>query len=321
MNKKPILVILRQLPPPVVAMLSQHFEVRFETTDYKERTFNPTLYKEAKILVSTALDAVPTHFIKQLPDSIKLIANIGIGINHIDVAQATNKGIIVTNTPGAMNDEVANLTIAFILNLFRKLRKSENWVRNGNWDEKINPDLIGTSLTGKKLGLIGFGGIGKEVARRAKSLKLKVSYYKPKPLAEGSDAHGATYEPNLGQLIAASDIISLHCPLTPETKQLIDTARLQQMKNSAILVNTGRGGLIDENALIQAIENEEIAGAGLDVFEREPNVSLRLRQLDNVMLTPHIGSATNECRQQVFQMALGNVQRFLQEGKVNNQVV
>ncbi|MBI2188163.1 MAG: D-glycerate dehydrogenase [Acidobacteria bacterium] len=246
-------------------------------------------------LVSMVTDTIDRTVI-EAGDALKIIANVAVGYNNIDVAAARGCGIIVTNTPDVLTDATADFTLALILAITRRLGEGERWLRGGTWPGWAFDQLLGMQLRGKQLGIVGYGRIGRAVAARAQAFGMTIAY------TSRSDA-GIP----LDRLLATSDVVSLHVPLTPETRHLIGQPELARMKRSAYLINTTRGPVVDEAALAWALKNRLIAGAALDVYEREPEVHSDLLPLENVVLAPHLGSATTETRTAMADLAARNV--------------
>ena len=244
------------------------------------------------------------------PLRTRVLANFGVGYNHIDVTAARECGLVVTNTPGVLTEDTADVALALILMAARRLGEGERLLRAGRWVGWAPTQLLGTSLGGKTLGIIGFGRIGRAVARRAHlGLGMRVRYVSRSPRADAGDV-GATPAPSLDALLAESDVVSVHAPATPETRHLIDAAALARMQPHAILVNTARGDLVDEAALVAALRSGTIAGAGLDVYEHEPRVHPDLLALENVVLLPHQGSGTEDTRRAMGERAVANLVAF-----------
>ena len=256
-------------------------------------------------LVSMITNAVDAAVIEAGRD-LKVIANAAVGYNNIDLAAARARGVIVTNTPGVLTDATADLTWALILGITRRIGEGERLVRRGGWKGWTFDFMLGSELRGKQLGIVGYGGIGRAVAARGRAFGMRIAYTSRTP----TNDPGAEAMP-LDRLLATSDIVSLHCPLSPETRHLIDQPALARMKRSAYLINTSRGPVVDEKALAWALRSHLIAGAGLDVFEQEPNVEAELLTLENVMLVPHLGSGTVETRTAMADLAARNVAAVL----------
>jgi glyoxylate reductase len=269
----------------------------------------------AAALVCLLTDTIDRAVIDRAP-SLKVIANVAVGYNNIDVAHARSRGIVVTNTPDVLTESVADFTWALLLGITRRLSEGERLVRKGDWKGWAFDLMLGTELRGKQLGLVGFGRIGRAVAARAPTFGMRVAYTSRRELAESgvrpqSDpgwTPGSEAEPmSLDRLLTSSDVVSLHMPLTPETRHLIDRRALARMKRSAYLVNTARGPVVDEEALAWALQEHLIAGAALDVYEHEPAIHPGLLGLENVLLVPHLGSATTETRTAMADLAVSNV--------------
>ena len=256
-------------------------------------------------LVSMITDAVRRDVIEAGTD-LKVIANAAVGYNNIDVAAARERGIVVTNTPGVLTDATADLTWALILGITRRLGEGERLIRRGGWKGWTFDFMLGAELRGKQLGIVGYGGIGRAVAARGLAFGMRIAYTSRTPKHD-PDAEAMPFD----RLLATSDVVSLHCPLTPETRHLIDQPALARMKRSAYLINTSRGPVVDEKALAWALRTRLIAGAGLDVFEEEPRVEPGLLTLENVLLVPHLGSGTVETRTAMADLAVRNVAAVL----------
>lgn len=257
-------------------------------------------------LLSMAIDSI-TEDVLQAGCDLKIVANYAVGFNNIDLSAATRRKIAVTNTPDVLTDTTADLTFALILGVARRVAEGDRWVRAGKWIGWKPDFMLGTDVHGKTLGVIGLGRIGLAVAKRAVAFNMKILYFDPRPMDSATlDALGAQFRP-LPNLLRESDFVTLHVPLTAQTRHLIGPKELQEMKRSAFLINASRGPVVDEKALVEALRKGEIAGAGLDVFEEEPKVSPELMEMENVLLLPHIGSATVETREKMAQVAVNNI--------------
>lgn len=322
-SKNPNILVTRKLLPAVEQRMEQLFDATFNSDDIAMSKDEIIAASKGKhVLVPTVTDVIDADLISALPDSVKMIANFGSGVNHIDLSAAKKRGIIVTNTPGVFTDDTADLTMALILSVPRRLAEGEKLMRNGDWQGWDPSSMLGHRIGGKTLGIIGFGRIGEAVAHRAKALGLSIVYNKRKRLpASTEESLGVAYEDDIDRLIARSDIISLHCPLTNDTYNMIDARRIAMMKDSAYIINTSRGELIDENALIEALEKSEIAGAGLDVYTHEPAVDKRLLDLANVVLLPHMGSATFEGRTASGEKVIANIRIWADGHRPPDQVL
>jgi lactate dehydrogenase-like 2-hydroxyacid dehydrogenase len=317
---RPTVAVTRRLPTPVEARLHALAEARLNADDRPlDAEALADALATADVVLCTVTDrldaAVFAEAARRGPDGrprARLLANFGVGVNHIDRDAARAHGVVVTNTPGVLTDDTADVAIALMLMAARRLGEGEREVRAGRWAGWRPTHLLGTTLTGKSLGIVGFGRIGQAVARRAHhGFGLRVRYLNPSPKDAEAAAVGATRCDTLAELLAASDVVSLHCPATPATRHLIDAAALAHARPGAILVNTARGDVVDEAALADALRDGRLAAAGLDVHEHEPRVAPALLALENVVLLPHLGSATVETRRAMGERALDNVESFL----------
>lgn len=303
--------------------MAELFDVRFNSDDHAfSRDELAEAMADCDVLVPTVSDRIDADLLKGAPDRLKMIANFGAGVDHIDLAAAQARRITVTNTPGVFTEDTADMTLALILSVPRRLNEGEKLVRSGAWNGWRPSGMLGHRVGGKTLGIIGFGRIGEAVARRARAFGLNILYNKRRRLPPMLEEElGVTYEPDLDRLVARSDIVSLHAPLTEETRGLIDAGRLSAMKPNAYLINTSRGELVDENALIEALETGRIGGAGLDVYTHEPAVDGRLLALDNVVLLPHLGSATFEGREASGERVIANIRIWADGHRPPDQVL
>jgi glyoxylate reductase len=307
-SPKPSILLTGRIPSSVVASLEAIGDLdRFRRDGVDVMPHDELVARVAgkQALVSMITDAVSRDVIEAGTD-LKVIANAAVGYNNIDVAAARERGIIVTNTPGVLTDATADLTWALILGITRRIGEGERLVRRGGWKGWTFDFMLGAELRGKQLGIVGYGGIGRAVAARGRAFGMRIAYTSRTP----KNDPGAEAMP-FDRLLATSDIVSLHCPLTAETRHLIDQPALARMKRSAYLINTSRGPVVDEKALAWALRTHLIAGAGLDVFEEEPKVEPELLTLENVMLVPHLGSGTVETRTAMADLAARNVAAVL----------
>ena len=320
---KPRIVVTAKLLDSVEARRAELFDVRFNSDDHAfSRDELAEAMADCDVLVPTVSDRIDADLLKGAPDRLKMIANFGAGVDHIDLAAAQARRITVTNTPGVFTEDTADMTLALILSVPRRLNEGEKLVRSGAWNGWRPSGMLGHRVGGKTLGIIGFGRIGEAVARRARAFGLNILYNKRRRLPPMLEEElGVTYEPDLDRLVARSDIVSLHAPLTEETRGLIDAGRLSAMKPNAYLINTSRGELVDENALIEALETGRIGGAGLDVYTHEPAVDGRLLALDNVVLLPHLGSATFEGREASGERVIANIRIWADGHRPPDQVL
>ncbi len=321
--ERPRVAVTRKLLPQIEARMAELFDCRFNTDDHEMSSDEiADLIQDADILVPTVTDRIDAELIARAPASLKMFANFGAGVNHIDLAAAKAKGILVTNTPGVFTDDTADLTMALILNVPRRLGEGHRLMRSSEWKGWTPTGMLGHRIGGKTLGIIGFGRIGEAVAQRARAFGLNILYNKRHRLpASVEDELGVTFEPDLDRLVAKSDIISLHCPLTAETDKLMSRERIGLMKRDAYLINSSRGELVDEDALIEALQRGRIAGAGLDVYNHEPAIDPRFLAIPNVVLLPHLGSATFEGREASGEKVIANIRIFSDGHRPPDQVL
>jgi len=311
------------LPEAVETRLSELFDVRLREDDRPmTRTELVEAVKMADVLVPTLTDVIDAGVIAQASEKLKLIANYGAGVDHIDVATARQRGVLVSNTPGVVTDDTADMTIALILAVTRRIPEGLALMQKGDWAGWAPTALLGGRISGRRLGILGMGRIGQAVARRAAAFGMQVHYHNRRRLRpEIEEAHEATYWDSLDQMVARMDVVSINCPSTPSTFHLMNARRLKLMKPSAVIVNTSRGEVIDENALTRMIRSGEIAGAGLDVYEHGAKANPRLRELPNVVMLPHMGSATVEGRIEMGEKVIINIKTFEDGHRPPDQVV
>jgi glyoxylate reductase len=320
---KPLVVITRKLPDVVEARMAQLFQCEVNASDQPfAKSDLVAAVRRAEVLVPTITDRIDAFVISQAGSQLKLIANFGTGLDHIDVTAALARGITVTNTPGVLTEDTADMTLALIMAVSRRIIHGADSLRHGQFTGWSPTWMLGSRLKGKKLGIIGMGRIGTAVARRAKAFGLEIFYHNrtpahPKIVAELD----AQYCDGLDALLSRVDILSINCPHTPATYHLLSARRLKLLKPTAIVVNTARGEVIDEAALIQMLEAGELAGAGLDVFEHEPAVNPRLLALKNVVLLPHMGSATLEGRVDMGEKVIINIKMWADGHKPPDRVL
>ena len=321
--ERPRLVVTRTLLPAIETRMTELFDCCFNADDHAmTRDELVAAMQDCDILVPTVTDHIDADVIAAAPASLKMIANFGAGVNHIDLAAAKAKGILVTNTPGVFTDDTADLTMALILNVPRRLGEGHRLMRSGEWEGWAPSGMLGHRVGGKTLGIVGFGRIGEAVAKRARAFGLNILYNKRYRLpASIEEELGVVFEADLDRLIAKSDIITLHCPLTAETDRLMNRARIAMMKPDAYLINSSRGELVDEDALIEALTRGKIAGAGLDVYTHEPAVDSRFLSIPNVVLLPHLGSATFEGREASGEKVIANIRIFADGHRPPDQVL
>lgn len=312
-NKKPLVIVTRKLPDPIETRMMELFDTRLNLDDTPmTKAELIEAVKIADVLVPTVTDRIDAAILSQANPNLRLIASFGTGVDHIDLAGARQRGITVCNTPGVLTEDTADMTMALLLAVPRRLTEGERKLREGDWQGWSPTQMLGHRIWGKRLGIIGMGRIGTAVARRARAFGLSIHYHNRRRLHESIEKDlEATYWESLDQMLARMDIISVNCPHTPATYHLLSARRLKLMQPSSYLVNTSRGEVIDENALTRMLRAGDIAGAGLDVFEHEPAVNPKLVALDNVVLLPHMGSATIEGRVDMGEKVLINIKTFV----------
>ncbi|MEH6757729.1 MAG: D-glycerate dehydrogenase [Parasphingorhabdus sp.] len=320
---KPRVIITRELADVVHNRMRELFDVVPNLTD-KAFTRDDLIaaMADCDVLVPTVTDHIDAEMIAGAPERLQLIASFGAGVDHIDLAAARARKILVTNTPGVFTEDTADMTMALILSVPRRLAEGEKLMRSGQWEGWKPSGMLGHCIGGKKLGIIGMGRIGQAVARRASGFGLSVVYHNRRQLPPAvEESLNASYVADLDELIQTCDIITIHCPRTPETHELINADRIAMMKPSTYLINTARGDLIDENALIEALQQGKISGAGLDVYAQEPAVDKRLLKLKNVVLLPHMGSATFEGREASGERVIANIRVWTDGHRPPDQVL
>lgn len=321
---RPVVVVTRRLPEEVEADLARDFEVRLNADDVPLSADGlKEALRTADALLPTVSDRLTAEVLAVEPLRAKIIANFGVGFNHIDVNAAKGRGLAVSNTPDVLTDATADTAMTLLLMVARRAGEGERHVRAKAWTGWRPTHMLGTHVTGKTLGLVGMGRIARAVARRAHhGFGMKVIFHDPYPPSpQEAAALGAEPVGSLDEVFARADFVSLHCPATPETRHLVNAGRLQQMKKGAFLINTARGDVVDEAALVQALKAGTIAGAGLDVFEREPVVTEDLLAMENVVLLPHLGSATRETRIAMGMRALENLRLYFAGKPLRDKVV
>ena len=316
-------VVTRRLPEAVENRMKDLFDVTLREDDSPmSRQELAQAVKHADVLVPTLTDRIDAGLIAQAGDQLKLIANYGAGVDHIDINTARQHGILVTNTPGVSADDTADMTMALVLAVTRRIPEGLAVMQDGDWQGWSPTALMGGRVAGRRLGILGLGRIGQAVARRASAFGMQIHYHNRRRLRpEIEDDLGATYWESLDQMVARMDVISINCPHTPSTFHLMNARRLKLMKPDAVIVNTSRGEVIDENALTRMLRAGDISGAGLDVYEHGTQINPRLRDLDNVVLLPHMGSATLEGRVEMGEKVILNIKTFDDGHRPPDQVV
>ena len=325
-KKKPLVVVTRKLPAVVETRMRELFDARLNLDDAPmSQAALVEAMKTADVLVPTVTDKIDAGLIAQAGDQLRLIANFGNGVDNIDVASAVQRGITVTNTPGVLTDDTADMTMALILAVARRIAEGARIITDDEWAGWSPNWMLGRRITGKRLGIVGMGRIGQALARRAAAFGLSIHYHNRRRLdSRIEEALNATYWDSLDQMLARMDVVSVNCPHTPATYHLLSARRLKLMKPDAILVNTARGEIVDESALSRMLEAGELAGAGLDVFEHEPAVNPRLLKLarqHRVVVLPHMGSATHEGRADMGEKVIVNIKTFMDGHKPPDRVL
>ena len=311
-HKRLSVVVTRRLPEAVETRMKELFDVELREDDTPmPREALIAAVQRADILVPTLTDRLDAGLLGQAGDRLKLIANFGTGVDHIDIATARQRGILVSNTPGVLTDDTADMTMALILAVTRRIPEGLALIQSGNWPGWSPTAMLGGRIAGRRLGILGMGRIGQAVARRASAFGMQVHYHNRHRLRpEIEESLEATYWDSLDQMVARMDVLSINCPHTPSTFHLMNARRLKLMKRSAVIVNTSRGEVMDENALTRMLRAKEIAGAGLDVYENGNDINPRLLDLPNVVLLPHMGSATLEGRVEMGEKVIINIKTF-----------
>ena len=312
-TRKPKVIVTRKLPDSVETRMRELFDTELNVTD--EPMSRKQLIEaigRCDVLAPTITDKLDAALLAKAGEKLKLIANFGAGVDHIDVAAANAAGLLVTNTPGVLTDDTADLTLTLILATLRRVIEGANALQAGEFTGWAPTWMLGHRLSGKRLGIIGMGRIGTAVARRAKAFGVQIHYHNRKPVSHlVSEELEATYWDSLDQMLARMDIITVHSPHTPATFHLLSGRRLKLLQPHAIVINTARGGIIDEAALADLLASGAIAGAGLDVFEMEPRINPKLLKLPNAVLLPHMGSATVEARVDMGEKVIINIKTWM----------
>lgn len=318
---QPVVVLTRKWPDRVESEMARLFDLRavaggqpLEPDEIIARC------RGASILCPTFADRVPASLIDRLPATIRLIASYGVGTNHMDIAAAMARNILVSNTPDVVTTDTADLTMGLIVAVSRRIAEGDSQVRAGRWKGVGLFNMLGSRVSGKTLGIIGMGRIGTAVARRARGFGMAVLYHGRRRNREAEAELGVIFRGALDDLLRDADIVSLHCPLTSETRHIIDRRALTLMGPEAFVINTGRGALIDETALVGALGDGVIGGAGLDVFEFEPELAAGLSELPNTVLLPHVGTATREAREEMGWRVIANIESYVRTGVAPDNV-
>jgi lactate dehydrogenase-like 2-hydroxyacid dehydrogenase len=304
---KPVILVTRKLPEAVENRLRQDFDPLLNTND---KLYSPdeiiSRAQKVDAILPCHTEKFSTDVIARLPERVRAIVNYSVGYDHVDIEAAKTRGIIVTNTPDVLSDATAELTILLMLGAARRASEGERLVRSRAWKDWSPAFMVGTQVTGKRLGIIGFGRVGQVVAKRARGFDMKVHYHNRKRVSPENEK-GAVYHASPEELMPHCDFLSLHCVASPETNGLLDAERIALLPDGAIVVNASRGTVVDDHALIEALKTGKLTAAGLDVYNGEPDIHPEYRELDNVFLMPHIGSATRETREAMGFRALENL--------------
>lgn len=320
MSNKMVVLVTRKLPQAVEERLARDYDARFNTQD--------KVYSSDELVeLATGADAIiPCHteklsaeVIARLPDSVRAICSFSVGYDHIDLAAAKARGIIVTNTPEVLSDATAEIAVLLMLGAARRAYEGEHQIRTDTWADWSATYQLGIQVTGKRLGILGMGRVGQIMARRARGFDMQIHYYNRSRLAPELE-HGATYHERVEALLPHCDFLSIHCPATPETHHLLNAQRIALLPDEAIVVNTARGAVVDDEALIAALRSGKLFAAGLDVFNNEPNIDPRYKELENAFLLPHVGSATRETRDAMGFRALDNLDSIASGGEPHDRL-
>jgi len=319
----PRVVVTRTLPPAVTERLATLFDAVLPDEDRPlSRDELAAAMADADVLVPSVTDTIDARLIAEAGPRLRLIANFGAGVNHLDLRAARARGIMVTNTPGVLTEDTADMTVALIVSVPRRLAAGEALVRSGQWAGWSPGGMLGHRIGGKALGIVGMGRIGQAVARRARAFGLSIHYHNRHRLPAVVETElGATFHPDLDDLLAAADIVTIHTPLNEDSRDLLDRRRIGLMRPHVYLINASRGGIVDEEALVDALEAGRLAGAGLDVWRHEPAIDPRLLALPNVVMTPHMGSATYEGRLASGEKVIQNIRMWADGHRPPDQVL
>ena len=322
-KQKPKVIVTRRLPAAVENRMIELFDAELNKDDIPmSRGEIATAMMKADVLVPTISDIIDQKLLARAGENLRLIASYGAGFDHIDVQTARQRGILVSNTPGVLTDDTADMTLALMLGVMRRFQEGSSLIQKKSWDGWSPSAMLGTRLGGKRLGILGMGRIGSAVADRAKVFGMEIHYHNRKNLHPAlEEPTNAQYWESLEAMLQEIDVLSVNCPHTPSTFHMINSSRLSLMKKTAFIVNTSRGEVIDENALARALRNKQLAGAALDVFEARKEVNSQLRGLPNVMLLPHMGSATDEARIEMGEKVIINIKTFIDGHRPPDQVV
>jgi glyoxylate reductase len=319
----PHVIVTRELPDLTMQRMDALFDAELNHGDAPmDREALAEAMARCDVLVPTVTDTIDAALIEGAGERLKLIANFGAGVNHIDLKAARARGIIVTNTPGVLTEDTADMTMALIVSVPRRLAEGEKLVRSGQWAGWSPGGMLGHRIGGKALGIVGMGRIGQAVARRARAFGLSIHYHNRNRLPKVVEAEfGAQWHPNLDEMLGAIDILTIHTPLNADSRDLIDARRIALLRPHVFLINASRGGIVDEEAMVDALEAGRLAGAGLDVWRHEPAIDPRLLALPNVVMTPHMGSATFEGRIATGDKVIANIRMWADGHRPPDQVL
>ncbi|MDB9761569.1 D-glycerate dehydrogenase [Alphaproteobacteria bacterium] len=323
MSEKPLVIVSRRLPELIETRLMELFNTKLSIDDkpFSKKQLIDAI-KEADVFIPTVTDKIDKNILENASSKLKLIANFGNGTDHINIETAQKKKIIVTNTPGVLTEDTADMVMGLLLAVPRKVIEGEHLIRSGKWEGWSPTHMMGRRIWGKRLGIIGMGSIGQAVARRAIGFGLNIHYHNRNRLPDIiEESHQATFWDDLDQMLPKMDIISINCPSTPETYHLLSRERLSSLQPHSYIINTSRGKIINEEALAELLSEGKIAGAGLDVFEREPSVSKVLLGAPNTVLLPHMGSATVEARIEMGEKVIVNIQTLLNGHRPPDRII
>ena len=319
----PRVVVTRELPDTTMSRLEALFDTVNNRSDLAmSREQLASAMADCDVLVPTVVDSIDGELIASAGERLRLIANFGAGVNHIDLKAARARGIIVTNTPGVLTEDTADMTMALIVSVPRRLAEGEKLVRSGEWKGWSPGGMLGHRIGGKALGIVGMGRIGQAVARRARAFGLSIHYHNRHRLPKVVEAElQAQWHPNLDEMLGGIDILTIHTPRNADSENLIDARRIGLLRPHVYLINASRGGIVDEDAMIEALEQGKLAGAGLDVWTHEPVIDPRLLALPNVVMTPHMGSATYEGRLATGEKVIANIRMWADGHRPPDQVL
>ncbi len=320
MNNKPVVVVTRKLPEAVEDRLRRDYTPRLNPSDRLYTTNDLLkLCEDADAIMPCHTEKLTQEVIGRLPDGIRVIANFSVGVDHVDLQAARERGIVVTNTPDVLSDATAEIAMLCILGAARRASEGERLVRTAEWKDWSPAFMVGVQVTGKRIGIVGMGRVGQAVARRARGFDMEVHYHNRRRI-DAEFERGAIFHPSLDEMLPLCDVLSLNCPATPETAGLLNEQRIGLLPDGAIVVNTARGALVDDDALIAALESGKLYAAGLDVYNNEPEIHSKYRSLTNTFLLPHIGSATRETRDAMGFRALDNLDAIFAGGEPRDRV-